>query len=203
MRELKGHSSVTRWIVNLKAGDAEAAQRLWAGYFQRLVNLAQSHLGSVAHGAADEEDVAQSVFKSLCLGAARGKFAYLTDRNNLWALLVAMTANKAYELLRRENALKRGGGRVLDEAALAGRMEAIASIEEFTRQEPTPDFALEMAETCHELLSRLTDAERCTAELKLQGYENREIAERMDCGLRTVERRLDTIRRTWAAQPEA
>ena len=39
----------------------------------------------------DEEDVALSVFASLCRGAQCGNFKKLTDREDLWALLLVMT----------------------------------------------------------------------------------------------------------------
>jgi RNA polymerase sigma factor (sigma-70 family) len=189
---------VTHWIASLKAGDANAARRLWEYYFKRLLALARRHVGDVALGGADSEDVAQSVFKSLCLGAERGKFPDVTDRDNLWATLIVMTANKSRDLIRREHALKRGGGHVLDEAALAGSNGQVGVIAELVGREPTPQFVVQMFEQCDLLLSHLTEVERLTAQLKLQGLTNREIAEEMGCGLRTVERRLEAIRRAWA-----
>ena len=33
--------SVTYWIGQLKAGDQVAAQKLWEGYFEKLVRLAR------------------------------------------------------------------------------------------------------------------------------------------------------------------
>ena len=192
--------SITRWISDLKAGDAEAAQQLWIRYFGHLALLARRHLGMAAHGGADEEDVAQSVFKSLCLGAERGKFSRLSDRHNLWSLLVTMTAHKSRDLMRREKTLKRGGGLVLKEAALARGDESLADLMEVIGREPSPDFALQVAEQCEWLLSKLTAVERQTAQFKLQGFNNPEIAQQMGCGLRTVERRLDAVRRAWTTQ---
>ena len=191
--------SVSHWIAGLKAGDANAAQRLWDRYFQRLFALARSHLGIIAHGGADEEDVAQSVFKSLCMGAQMGKIPQVTDRTNLWALLVAMSAYKSRDVIRHERRLKRGAGRVLDEAALTTGEEAVATMEEIVGSEPTPQFAAQVAEQCRRLLSQLVDAERQTAEFKLMGYSNQEIATAMNCGLRTVERRLRAVRHIWTA----
>ena len=186
----------------MKAGDADAAQRLWDRYFQRLIALARGRLGVIARGGADGEDVAQSVFKSLCLGAERGKFPKLTDRDNLWALLVPMTANKSTDLIRRERSLKRGAGRVLDEAALQGNEALRGTLDDFMGSEPTPEIAAQVAEQCECLLSRLNDRERRTAELKLQGFSNQEIADEMVCTVRTVERRLGAVRHIWSSPPE-
>ena len=38
---------------------------------------------------------------------------------------------------------------------------------------------------------------RQVAALRLEGYTDREIAARLDCGLSTIERRLRTIRTVW------
>jgi hypothetical protein len=65
--------SVTRWIDDLKAGNAAAAQPLWERYFTRLVQLARAKLRATRHGSPveDEEDAALSAFNSFCDGAAR------------------------------------------------------------------------------------------------------------------------------------
>ena len=46
----------------------------------------------------------------------------------------------------------------------------------------------------------LAQAIRQVAALKLEGHTDREVAERLDCGLSTIERRLRTIRTVWAAR---
>jgi DNA-directed RNA polymerase specialized sigma24 family protein len=54
-----------------------------------------------------------------------------------------------------------------------------------------------VAENCIRLLDRLDPALRQIAQLRLDGYTNIEIATRLGCALRTVERRLELIRRIW------
>ena len=99
--------SVTVWIEQLKAGDAAAAAPLWQGYFRRLVGLARQMLGAAPRGVADEEDVALSAFDSFCRGAAEGRFPRLDDRDDLWQILMMLTARKALRLLRQERRHKR------------------------------------------------------------------------------------------------
>src|SRR5215470_13386684 len=84
--------SITYWIGKLKDGDPAAAQKLWEGYFQRLVDLARIRLQAAPRRAADEEDVALSAFHSFCRGAGQGRFPRLGDRDDLWQLLVLLTA---------------------------------------------------------------------------------------------------------------
>src|SRR5262245_56689393 len=57
-RPMRPEASVTQWIDRLKAGDPDAAQRLWERYFRRLVGLARRKLRAAPRRAADEEDVA-------------------------------------------------------------------------------------------------------------------------------------------------
>ena len=45
----------------------------------------------------------------------RGRFPQLRDRNNLWGLLVLITARKAVNLAKHERRQKRGGGRAAAE----------------------------------------------------------------------------------------
>jgi DNA-directed RNA polymerase specialized sigma24 family protein len=184
--------SVTQCIADLKAGEASAAERLWQEYFHRLVGLARAKLGPQPRQLADEEDVALSAFKSLCLGAARGRFPQLRDRDNLWPLLVVITARKAHDLIKHEGRQKRGGGHRRDNG-----LPADVGIEAILSREPTPDFSAMVAENCARLLDQLDPELRRIAQLRLDGYTNAEIAAQLGCALRTVERRLELIRQIW------
>jgi RNA polymerase sigma factor (sigma-70 family) len=195
--------SVTEWIRELKTGDAEAARQLWDRYFRRLVALARARLERVAHqgGDADEEDAALSAFHSLCEGAARGRFDQLGDRDDLWKLLVVITTRKAIDMKQREGRKKRGGGRVLSEAALADdRDDGPPALDQVFSEEPTPQFAAMIAEEFQKRLDSLDKDElRKIALMRLQGYGNEEIAQELGCALRTVARRLELIRELWGA----
>jgi hypothetical protein len=106
--------SVTRWIVDLKAGQSAAVQPLWERYFARMVELARARLRLVRHRdvGSDEEDAALSAFDSLCAGLARGRFPNLADRDELWRLLVVITLRKVQAQGRHQLRQKRGGGQV-------------------------------------------------------------------------------------------
>jgi DNA-directed RNA polymerase specialized sigma24 family protein len=196
--------SVTRWIGDLKRGDREAARLLWERYFGCLVRLARKKLpGAGRHGAdADEEDVALSVLDSLCRGAEQGRFPKLADRDDLWGLLLVITARKAINQARRQGALKRGGGRVLAEAARvadgpdeSGPMEGLGGI---VGAEPSPEFAAMVAEQYRLLLEALgDDSLRRIALRKLEGYTGEEIAAELGCAPRTVANKLKIIRLKW------
>ena len=61
-----------------------------------------------------------------------------------------------------------------------------------------------VAEECRRRLDGLRDDSlRRIALLRMEGYTNEEIAERLGCGLRSVSRKIDLIRRTWLGEDEA
>jgi DNA-directed RNA polymerase specialized sigma24 family protein len=190
---MEAEGSVSHWIARLRAGDHTAAAPLWQRYFGRLVELARARLRGVPLRAADEEDVALSAFDSFCRGAERGRFPDLRDRDNLWRLLVVLTARKAAHLKRDAARRKRGG------AGSGGRPPAEeVDLEQVLGTEPTPEFAAQVAEECRRLLDRLGDDElRAVALWKMEGYSNPEIAARLACGLRSVGRKLRVIRGVW------
>ncbi len=172
--------------------------------FSRLVLVARGKLKRLRRSTAgeDEEDAALSAFNSFCGGAARGRFPQLTDRDDLWRLLVVITARKAMAQANREGRKKRGGGRVVDEAALFGQAGgdegSLAGLERIAGDGPTPEFAAMIAEECERLLSSLEDDSlRQVAIGRMEGYTNDELADQLGCARRTIARRLDLIRKTW------
>jgi DNA-directed RNA polymerase specialized sigma24 family protein len=190
--KMDGEGSVSRWISDLKAGDEEAARLLWDRYFNDLVRVARTKLRATKRLGADEdeEDAALSAFESFCKGAARGRFPLLTDRQDLWRLLVVITARKAWAIADRRGSRKRGG--LVRIVAGEGIDENIAA------PDPTPEFAAMVAEEYDRLLDTLGDESlRQVALWKLDGYTVDEIADRLGCARRTVARRLDLIRKTW------
>ncbi|MBI3822692.1 MAG: protein kinase [Planctomycetes bacterium] len=197
-------ASINRWLAKFKAGDQAAAQHLWERYFRRLVGLARKKIQGLARRAADEEDVALSAFASFCRGVEHGRFPRLDDKDDLWRLLVTITARKAYQLRLREGRQKRSARATVDEAALAGNEDA-PGMERFLDAEPTPQMAALIAEEMQQLLAGLHDPElQAIASWKLEGYTNEEIAGKLKCVPRTVERRvadirqrLDDIRTRW------
>ena len=65
-------------------------------------------------------------------------------------------------------------------------------------REPTPEEASEVADECRRLLDLLDEPElRQIALWKVEGYTHEEIAERLDCVPRTIERKVSRIRLLW------
>jgi DNA-directed RNA polymerase specialized sigma24 family protein len=194
---MTAEASVTQWLGRLKAGDQEAATDIWRRYFEQLVRLARDRLRGARRRVADEEDVGLSAFESFCRRAREGRFPQLDDRHDLWRLLVVITARKALDLVNHERRLKRGGGDTRGESALLGP-EGTPAIEQVLGREPTPEFACRVAEECRRLLDCLGSEElRAVALWKMEGYTNAQIAAKLDCVSKTVERKLRLIRSIW------
>jgi DNA-directed RNA polymerase specialized sigma24 family protein len=192
---------VTRWIGDLKMGGQSAAQHLWERYFDRLVHLARNKLrGSVQRSAVeDEEDAALSAFDSFCRGAAQGRFPRLTDRDDLWRLLVVVTVRKAFDQVERQATAKRGG-RLTGAGAGPDRDKRRGAnvLEQVVGSEPTPELAAMVIEQYRRLRGALAnDTLRQVLDLRLEGYDREEIAARLGCAVRTVTRNLDLIRQAW------
>ncbi|MEK6258068.1 MAG: ECF-type sigma factor [Planctomycetota bacterium] len=194
-------ATVTQWIQQLKAGHSSAVQKIWEGYFEKMVRLARHRLAEGPRAAADEEDVALSAFDSFCRGAQAGRFPQLVDRDALWPLLVAITSHKLIDMRRREGRQKRGGDwKRLD----AGDAEnSVAALDELVSRDPTPQFACQMAEEFRRLLDSLGDETlRSIAVWRLEGEGIDEIAARLNCVSRTVLRKLERIRTIWSDAAE-
>jgi DNA-directed RNA polymerase specialized sigma24 family protein len=194
-------ASVTTWVEQLRAGNRAAARHLWDRYFPRLVGLARRKLRGLPRRAADEEDVALSALASFCRGAEQGRFPRLEDRDDLWALLMVITARKAIDLRQREGRQKRGGGRVGGESVLdelLGDEDGARGISQKVGKEPTPEIAAQVAEQFRVLLALLPNEEvRSVALRKMEGYTHDEIAAAIGCAVVTVGRRVELIRSVW------
>jgi DNA-directed RNA polymerase specialized sigma24 family protein len=194
-------ASVSGWLDGLKAGDEADIQRLWDRYFQQLVRLAGKKLPGHARREFDEEDIALSAFHSFCERVGQGQFPRLADRNDLWRLLVTITARKVVSTVRHQTRQKRGGGKVMGESAFLGAEgdefagEGLAG---FLSREPTPELAARFVEDYERLIAKLSNPTLKEIALRtLDGHTAEEIAEQLETSPRTVYRKLQLIRALW------
>lgn len=183
------NASVSIWLEQLKTGDRDSVGPLLDRFFQRLVALAGSRLRGQSHLAGYEEDVALSAFKSLCLGAEKGRYPNLDTRDELWRLLAVITVRKAIDIQRRKR---------LEQGINAGELA------EYFARDPSPDEVVEMTEQVRVMLNQLQDPELQQIALwKVEGHSNEDIARRLQCVVRTVERKLHQIRLHWQTEANA
>jgi len=195
--------SVTSIILRLKDGDTAAAAEVWNQYFDKVVSAARRKLNSMGKKTVEDEDVAVSVFASLCRGAAAGNFSRMSDRNDLWALLLTITRQKVVDRIRHANARKRGGGHVRGESVfnLAADGSLVIGIDQIAGKEPTPEEIAGIDEECQQLVALLpNDLMRRIVELRLLGHAVEEIAAELGCTGRWIEKNLQEIRTIWLRQ---
>jgi RNA polymerase sigma factor (sigma-70 family) len=195
--------SVTRLIQLLRSGDATerdlAARLIWRRYFRDLLELARNNLNKRIRRREDEEDVLQSMYKSFCLRQQRGEFD-LSGRDALWRLLVTITLRKARNVAKKQARDRRDIAR---EQTISDRDDGESAhwaLEQMDAAGPSPAEAVLLNEALERRLEVLADPElRQIALWRLEGYTNREIADRLDCTERSVERRMERIRSKWTS----
>jgi DNA-directed RNA polymerase specialized sigma24 family protein len=194
---------VTMWLRQLEGGDGDAARKLWQRYYCELVELARARLGKTPRRVSDEEDVALSVLRCLCEGAARGQYTALVNRQELWRLLATITGRKVIDQRRHLNKQRRGGGQVRGDSELLGidADQCGVGFDQFSGDAPTAEMLAIAAEEFQRLMVLLDDDRlRQIAHCKLEGYTNEEIAARLGLACRSIERKLQRIRQVWAAE---
>jgi RNA polymerase sigma factor (sigma-70 family) len=197
---LSSDDPVTIWIDELRQADQTAARKLWHHFVARLYELGRKKLRPETRRVYDEEDAAQSAFHSVCAGVAAGRFPDLGSRENLWHLLVVITARKVAHRHRHDRQQSRDVNRNLSDSIFVrpGDDSPSTDVDLTVSREPTPEFAAEFVETCECLFESLDDpALREVVTLRLEGYTDAEVADRLRCSRRTIQRRLEVVRRRW------
>lgn len=177
-------NSVTFWIQAVRAGDSTAAQELWNRYFDKLMRLARARMNHLPKATYDEEDAAISTFQVLYRQLQNGSYPELSDRDELWQLMLTVMARKINRRAEYESAAKRSSN-----GLPATPFDSAAVID---------TTAVEVADECGALLTKLADPNLEQVALwKLDGFTNDEIAQKLNKTRRTVQRMLNLIREIW------
>lgn len=204
---MSSDGSVSVWIKQLHAGEESALGKLHARYWPYLVGLARRKLRNAPRRATDEEDVAQQAFWHFYKSFRAGNLPLLSNRHQLLALLSHITACQAVNQIQHELGVqKRGGGRVQGESALdlangSGDVPA-RGLEQMEDPGLSPQEQVLLDDCYQHYVNALPEHLRDIAELHLAGLTYREIAERLDCTERTVDRKMALIQANWRRQAE-
>jgi DNA-directed RNA polymerase specialized sigma24 family protein len=200
-----GQGSVSLLLDDLREGDADAQAlarlRLLQAYYDRLCRLARAKMATSRRREADEEDAVIAALGAFFVAVDEGRLPRLENRTDLWRVLVTFTVRKVYRQFEHQHARKRDVQRLVTESGLQGADDSrcppgVQNLPD--RQATDPELQAQLNDTWERFLAALGDGPyRVTAELKLQGYRNAEIARRLACSERTVERNLREIRRAW------
>jgi RNA polymerase sigma factor (sigma-70 family) len=197
--------SITLLTAQLRSSDPiirnAAAEQIWQRHFPNLLALVCQHLDERVRRREDEQDILQTMYASFCVRMQRGDFS-LGSREDLWLLLVTITLNKTRKAAARQRRHCRDYRREVADAGVAedaSPNEALAQMED---DAPTPADAAELTEELQRRLTVLPQPLQQIALWKFEGYTNEEIAGRLGCTVRTVERKLQLIREQWQSDEE-
>ena len=174
-------------------------QRIWQMYSAHVMEYARQQLGSHPQRDADGEDVFLSAMASFYRGLAEQRFDVSDQDGDLWNLLCLIVRRTVSNRLRYHYADKRGQGTVRGDSVFArGGGKPGVGFDQVAAPDALPASAEELRTHCSELLELLNEKQlRLVALRKLEGFTNEEIAAELNCGLRSVERKLHRIRLCW------
>ena len=175
------HSLLARY----RRGSQDAATQLYLRYAERLRGLAQAQLSPALRRRVDLDDVVQSVFGSFFRRASRGYYD-VPEGDELWRLFLVMALHKIRNKAAFHQAAKRDVRRTDPDIALDGAADRPAH-----GDGAAFDF---LQLVIDESLGQLPPLHRQVVELRVEGYEVAEIAERTGRAKRTVERTLQEAR---------
>jgi RNA polymerase sigma-70 factor (ECF subfamily) len=176
-------------MARLRAGDEEAAARVFRQFTRRLIGLARARLAPAVRQKVDPEDVLQSAYKSFFRRHADGEFD-LDGWDGLWGLLTCITLRKCLDQVEHFQAACRD---VRREAA-GPSVTRFADPWQALAREPTPPEAVLLTEAVEELLRGQVGRDRAIVSLALQGYTAAEISEQLGRPPRTVYRVLAGVK---------
>jgi DNA-directed RNA polymerase specialized sigma24 family protein len=197
---MAGSDELSTSICQLKDVSELDAERIWHEFFPKLKRYAQKRIRDMATRTFDEEDVALSAINSFFRGHAAGRFDELAGDEELWRLLVTITARKVTAQRRKQLAAKRGGGNVRGESVFlaAGESELNVGLAQIMDENRMPESASEVAKTCKDLLAVLPNEKlRETALMRMEGYTNKEISEQLKCSVARTKQRVALIKELW------
>ena len=181
-------SSVTGWLSLVKQGDQDGMEKIYQRYFPQLVRLVGTKMWGNAQRVADGEDMALSAMDSFFRGAADGKFLDLADREELWNLLRTITFRKVCDWLQYLNR---------DRRIPPDRIQSPEELHQVTDPQLTPEMEVEIIDEVERLFRLLDEDHRAAVRLRMEGYTDQQIADRLDVSLRTVQRMLNFVRKVW------
>ena len=171
-------------LRRLRGGSEDAATQLYRRYAHRLRALARANTSAHLARRVDAEDIVQSVFRIFFAAATQGLYD-VPAGEDLWKLLLVIALNK----IRAEGVFHQAAKRDVRATAELSRIDPAAEPDD------GDDFATSFLRlVVKDTLERMPPLERQALELRMEGYEVAEIADRVGRSKRTVERCLQQAR---------
>jgi DNA-directed RNA polymerase specialized sigma24 family protein len=178
--------------IQIRDRHESASHALWHACFPRIVRMSRRMLGHMPRNIVDEQDIAALVLAEFMLEVCAGRHMHITDEDDLWRLLATKTACRVID--QRRYLARRCRFTEMDRSPVFQLLD----------DRPGAESMAASSERFDRLLACLDDPElRQIALEKYAGHTNDEIAASNGYSLRTVERRLQTIRAKMSLKSEA
>jgi RNA polymerase sigma factor (sigma-70 family) len=162
-------------------GDQSAAAALFDRYADRVRGLAGSRCAGNYAARFDADDIVQSVFKALFQGIRQSGYRVPAD-GQLWGLVLVLALNKIRTQVDHHRAAKRNVHRTQPADGLAHPPQDADASADFLRV------------VLDDIMTGLPESNRQIVQLRMAGYEVKEIATQAGRSRRTVERVLNDFR---------
>lgn len=172
-----------------QSGDENAARQLYERYFGRLLSLARRRISQRLASRVDAEDVVQSALRTF-FNRARAGFFEVHDQNDIFKLLARITVHKTLRQIAHHKAAKRDPGKEVGQGSVSGDHLLFTILD----RDPTPEAVNAFLDQLEHFLNKLRPQDRLILELRMQGYNGLEIAERLGVSDRKVRRLMEWIR---------
>lgn len=178
-------------LVDLwRAGDEDAATILHERHLARLLNLVGRHLADKFNSRLDPDDVVQSVFRSIFRLTREGRFEFEGD-SDFWKLLLTMALNKVRNTVRHHQAGKRTPAAESISTSADGVDGYIVNR---LSSQPTLQEIVSFADMLELVLEQLDPNQQLLIQYRIEGYTQKEIAQKLGVDDRTVRRMFANIR---------
>jgi RNA polymerase sigma-70 factor (ECF subfamily) len=172
-------------LQRFQRGQSDASTQLYLRYAQRLHALVVAQSSPDLARRVDPEDIVQSVFRTFFRRAAQGDYS-VPAGEEMWKLLLVIALNKvraagAYHRAAKRDVRLTMGGETFDRAIESERG-------------PDESALTILRMVIDELLEGMPAAHRQMIELRIEGHEVDEIAQKVQRSKRSVERVLQGFR---------
>ena len=164
-------------------GDQLAWERLFREYYPKVRRVVRRKMGHSMRSVYDSTDFASDVMKSLAANLSRLDFP---SSEHLIAFLAQVAEQKVVDEYRRRRTLKR-------DVTRERRIEAASTPVQLTSDEPTASQLAQANEAEAILLSQRDEIERRIIDLRREGHDNYDIADKTGWNIRKVQRFLKRL----------
>jgi RNA polymerase sigma factor (sigma-70 family) len=177
-------------FARARAGDQDAWSELFETCYPKVLRVVRRKLDRPMRSLYDSTDFASDVMKSLAAKFDKFDFPSLDSLN---AYLVQAAKQKVIDEYRRRHTLKHDIGRERSVDWVDGQDTMRLSL---ASGDPTASQEAQASEVHARLLAHLDETEREIVELKHQGLNNHEVAQKTGWHVRKVQRFLQVLSNT-------